>query len=287
MQSDDPTRQRDFEGNVAVVTGAGSGIGAATALAFARSGAALVLVDIDADGLARVQEESVAFGVPVAPFVLDVADEHQVDVMLHTVIAEHGRIDHLVNCAASFVAAGVDAKHEEWMRSLDVNVVGPAMLGAKASRSMPAGSTIVNVASISAHVAQPDRWTYNSTKAALLALTRGQALDLGKQGIRVNAVSPGWIWTEEVSKAANGDRATWEPVWGRFHILGRLGEAHEVADAILFLSGPRSTFITGSELLVDGGYSAIGPEGHGQSSTFAGTPGGDVADDPEQTRPDE
>ena len=272
MKSDRSAIQRDFEGRVAVVTGAGSGIGAATAEGFARHGAALVLLDIDPHALARTQKAlSASFDVPVAPFVLDVANERQVDLMLQSVTAEHGRIDHLVNCAASFVAAGISATQQDWTRSLEVNVVGPAMLSAKSSSLMAAGSTIVNVSSISAHVAQPDRWTYNSTKAAILALTRGQAFDLGKQGIRVNAVSPGWIWTEEVSKAANGDRAKWEPVWGRFHILGRLGEAHEVADAILFLSGPRSTFITGAEIMVDGGYSAMGPEGHGEASTFAGT----------------
>jgi NAD(P)-dependent dehydrogenase (short-subunit alcohol dehydrogenase family) len=272
MTSKGSAMQREFEGRVVVVTGAGSGIGAATAEAFAQHGAALVLLDIDPEALARTEAElSRGVEVPIAPFVLDVADERQVDVMLESVTAEHGRVDHLVNCAASFVAAGVDATQEDWTRSLEVNVVGPAMLSAKCSRLMAAGATIVNVSSISAHVAQPDRWTYNSTKAAILALTRGQAFDLGRHGIRVNAVSPGWIWTEEVSKAAKGDRAKWEPVWGRFHILGRLGEAYEVADAILFLSGPRSTFITGAEILVDGGYSAMGPEGHGEASTFAGT----------------
>src|SRR5690606_31995326 len=133
------------------------------------------------------------------------------------------------------------------------------------------GAAIVNVASVSAHIAQPNRWTYSASKGAIVTLTKCMALDLSADGIRVNAVSPGWIWTPEVAKAAEGDRERWEPIWGRFHILRRLGEPEEVAEAVLFLSSDRASFVTGAELMVDGGYSAIGPEGLGDSSRFAGS----------------
>lgn len=126
------------------------------------------------------------------------------------------------------------------------------------------GGAIVNIASISAYIAQPNRWTYNTTKGAVLALTRCQALDLARDGIRVNSVSPGTIWTPELDRMTGGDRAGWEPVFAQQHMLGRIGEPSEVASAILFLCGPGASFITGADLLVDGGYIGMG---HDQPGT--------------------
>lgn len=262
----------DFSGRVAVVTGAASGIGAAIAEAFAREEAVVVMVDLAAEHLKTRAAALEAGGGRVHAAAVDIADTVAVEELLSRVAAEHGAIHHVVNCAASFIAAGAAATKAQWTRALEVNVVASSMLTAAAAPHMPPGSTVVNLSSISAHAAQRDRWTYNATKAAVLALTRGQALDLADRGIRVNAVSPGWIWTAEVEKAAGaGGRDEWGPVWGRYHMLRRLGEPSEVADAVIYLSGPRSTFITGSELMVDGGYSAMGPEGLGDDAHFAGT----------------
>lgn len=268
-----PDHGTDFDGRVAVVTGAASGIGAAIAESFALQGARVVLVDLSAQALD--ERRALLAGKVDADRIdtrhLDITEIEGVRAMLADVAQRWGGIHHIVNCAASFINAGVDATKYEWTRSLEVNVIASSMLTAAASQWMPRGSSVVNIASISAHAAQPDRWTYNATKAAILALTRGQALDLGKKGIRVNAVSPGWIWTPEVDKAAGGDREKWDPIWGRFHILERLGQPSEVADAVLYLSSDRASFITGAELMVDGGYSAMGPEGHGDTAQFAGS----------------
>lgn len=260
-----------FGDRVVIVTGAASGIGAACVQAFLREGARVALVDVDGPGLA---EQSSLFGGgedSIRTYAVDVTDREAVEKVIADLVAGWGRVDHLVNSAASFVAAGRTATVQDWNRSLGVNVVGSAMLSAAVSEHMTAGATIVNISSISAHIAQAERWTYNATKAAIIALTKCQALDFGPQGIRVNAVSPGWIWTPEVARAAGGDRAAWEPKWGQFHILRRLGEAREVAAAVLYLSGVDSSFITGTELMVDGGYSALGPEGLGADSRFAGS----------------
>jgi NAD(P)-dependent dehydrogenase (short-subunit alcohol dehydrogenase family) len=136
------------------------------------------------------------------------------------------------------------------------------------------GGSIVNVSSISAHIAQKDRWTYNSAKGAVAQLTRCQAMDLAPMGIRVNSVDPAWIWTNETDKAANADgggREKWDPIWGAFHLLRRMGLPVEVARPVLFLLSDEASFITGASLLVDGGYLAMGPEGLGEQSSFAGS----------------
>ena len=182
-------------------------------------------------------------------------------------------MDCLVNNAVSFIAKGLDVTTSEWERSLGVNVRGYSNMVQACHGPMKAhgGGAIVNLASVSAHVAQPDRWTYNATKGAIVTLTKCQALDLAPDGIRVNVVSPGWIWTPEVQKAAQGNREKWEPIWGRYHMLRRLGEPEEVAKAILFLCSEDASFITATELFVDGGYMGMGSEGLGDQSSFAGS----------------
>lgn len=102
-------------------------------------------------------------------------------------------------------------------------------------------------------------------------MTRCQAMDLAPLGVRVNSVSPGWTWTPEVERAAQGDRARWEPIWGRYHLLRRCAEPREVARAILFLCSDDASFITATDLRVDGGYLAVGGEGLGETSQFAGS----------------
>lgn len=269
--SGQPDTAGEFSAHLAIVTGAASGIGRATAEAFARAGAETWLWDLNAEGVLAVAAELRDAGLAATGVAVDVTDDAAVDRAVGDVRAS-SRAIHLVNSAVNFVAAGPDATRAEWEGALGVNVIGSALLTAKVAREMPPGSTVVNISSISAHSAQPDRWTYNASKAAILALTRGQALDYRRRGIRVNAVSPGWIWTAEVAKAAeDGGRERWEPIWGRFHMLERLGEASEIADAVLYLSSPRAGFITGTELFVDGGYSSLGPEGLGDSSKFAGS----------------
>jgi NAD(P)-dependent dehydrogenase (short-subunit alcohol dehydrogenase family) len=262
------TSGNTFANQVAIVTGGASGIGAATVQRLGRLGAWVAIFDLDGEGAERRAGELAAGGVDATAYPVDVADEEALADAVAQVAKATGTINLLVNCAASFISAGRDATRGDWDRALGVNVRGYASAVSLASRYMPPGSAIVNLASISAHVAQPNRWTYNTTKGAIVSMTKCQALDLGSAGIRVNVVSPGWVWTPEVSRAAGGDRQKWEPVWGRYHILRRLGEPSEIASAIAFLLSPEASFITGAELMVDGGYSALGPEGLGEESRF-------------------
>jgi NAD(P)-dependent dehydrogenase (short-subunit alcohol dehydrogenase family) len=262
----------DWAGRVAIVTGGASGIGLATAREFAAGGATAIIFDINGEAGERAAAEMRAQGASARFWQVDVSDADACKAAASDVAQEFGRIDALVNCAVSFIAKGLDVTTADWERSLGVNVRGYANMVQACFDSMrQTGGAIVNIASISGHVAQPNRWTYNACKGAILTLTKCQAMDLAPHRIRVNAVSPGWIWTPEVAKAAEGNRAKWEPVWGRYHLLRRLGEPREVARAILFLCGDDASFITGAELPVDGGYMAMGSEGLGEASSFAGT----------------
>ena len=258
---------------VAIVTGGASGIGAATVREFAGKGASVAILDINDSGGRQIASELQGAGHTVEFFQADVSDKAACTTAVQDVVEKWGRLDFLVNNAVSFIAKGLDATPADWQKSLGVNVQGYAnMVQAchEPMRTTGAGA-IVNLASISGHIAQPDRWTYNASKGAILAMTRCQALDLSADGIRVNAVSPGWIWTPEVQKAAEGDRDKWEPIWGRYHMLRRLGDPHEVARAILFLCSDDASFITAAELPVDGGYLGMGSEGLGDTSSFAGS----------------
>ncbi len=261
-----------FRQRVAVVSGGAAGIGRAVVEELCREGAAVGFLDVSEAGTA-VAEELGAAGHRVAFLRGDVRDRAFCAAAVEEVLGRFGRIDFLVNNAFSFTSKGLDVTHADWERVFQAGPEAFALLAQLVAPAMRAqgGGGIVNVSSISAFIAQPNRWTYNAAKGAVNTLTKCMALDLAPYGIRVNSVSPGWIWTQEVDKAAGGDRTRWEPVWGQYHMLERCGEPVEVAAAILFLLSEDASFITGADLAVDGGYRSLGSEGIGKTSSFAGS----------------
>lgn len=251
-----------LSGKVAIVTGGADGIGAATAELFAEQGARVVIGDVDEAGGRRVEERIAGAGGEAVFVRADISREPDVERLVATAVERFGALHVLVNNAATFVLKGIDASPDDWRRSLEVNVVGTALCSRYAAEAMQrsGGGAIVNLASISSFVAQPQFVTYSATKAAILQMTRNMALDLAPAGIRVNCVCPGTILT----RASRDHMARVGLTLEQFvaaeapkHLLNRVGEPREVAWAILFLASDEASFITGTHLMVDGGYTAV------------------------------
>lgn len=264
-----------FRGKVAIVTGGASGIGRAIVEELCKEGGSVAFSGISEIGETTAQELE-AQGYDVLFVQGDMAEETFCQRLVTSTLAKWGRINYLVNNAFSFTAKSLDATREDWERTFMVGPVGYATMAALVAEPMrqQGGGAIVNMSSISAFIAQPHRWTYNAAKGAVHNLTKCMALDLASYGIRVNSVSPGWIWTREVLKAANldgGGREKWDPIWGEYHMLGRCGEAIECAGPTLFLLSDDASFITATDLAVDGGYQGMGPEGLGKTTVIAGS----------------
>ena len=261
-----------FGGKVAIVTGGANGIGRAVVEELCQEGAAVAFSDLCESG-AEMAADLAGRGCDVLFCQGDMAQEAFCRALVERTLARWGRVDFLVNNAFSFTAKGLDATRDDWERVMQTGPLAYALMGQLVAEPMRrgGGGAIVNLSSISAFIAQPNRWTYNAAKGAVHTLTRCMALDLAPAHIRVNSVSPGWIWTREVDKAAGGDRARWEPVWGQFHMLERCGDAVECAGPILFLLSDDASFITAVDLPIDGGYQGMGSEGIGKASKFAGS----------------
>nr|CAB3262799.1 uncharacterized protein LOC100183433 [Phallusia mammillata] len=157
------------------------------------------------------------------------------------------------------------------MTTFSVNVVGISNMVQAVYPFMCEGGSIVNISSISAHRAQADRWTYAASKGAITTVTQNMALDLAKKSIRVNSVSPGWTWTPEVAKES--PKGTLEPIMEvvkKFHMIPRTAHTSEIASAVVFLCSRDASFINGTDLRVDGGYTAMSPERFGEETMIAG-----------------
>ena len=250
---------RGLTNGTAIVTGGATLIGQAVVRAFHEQGANVAVADIDAEGGRALADE---LGERLFFSVTDIRDDEQVDEFVAQTVERFDGVDFLVNLACSYVDEGAASPREDWLESLNVNVVSAVMMANAVRPHMAAKGrgAIVNFTSISSKVAQTGRWLYPVGKAALVQLTRNMAMDFAGDGIRVNSVSPGWTWSKVMVELSGDDRAKTDRVAAPFHLLGRVGNPAEVAEVVLFLCSDNASVVTGADYAADGGYSAMGPE---------------------------
>lgn len=264
------SKVKAFETRVVAITGACGAIGEAIARSFAFAGAQLAICDLRRSEIERLGAELRAAGTAVCAAVVDVADEMQVRDFCRSIDEEFGHIDCLINTVGVIDNAGdvETLATEVWDRSVAVNLTSAFLM---AKYSVPLlklkGGAIVNLASVSGFANQANFMVYSVTKAALLSLTRSEAIDLARYGIRAVAICPGSVQTplieqqlhttaERLSRVAEDLRRNWQSQYP----TGRFSTPQEVADLTLFLCSDHASNITGTGVVLDGGLTALLPE---------------------------
>jgi NAD(P)-dependent dehydrogenase (short-subunit alcohol dehydrogenase family) len=243
----------------AVVTGAGSGIGCAIALAFARAGANVACVDLDGAAAAATLKEVETHGRRGLALTCDVGIEAEVTAATGKILAAFPAVHVLVNGAAGHDPNGtvLELSLADWNRVMAVNVGGAFLMSRALLPAMIAagGGSIIHIASQLGSVAAERRAVYCTSKGALIQLARAMAVDHAAANVRVNTLSPGAVETDRLVRRF-GDMETARRVAGPKHLMRRLGQPDEIASAAVFLASDASRFMTGADLLVDGGYNA-------------------------------
>jgi NAD(P)-dependent dehydrogenase (short-subunit alcohol dehydrogenase family) len=252
------TAMFSLEGRTAAVIGAASGIGEAVALGCAAQGAHVACLDLDADGAARTATRIAERGGTADCALLDILDRAAVTDAFETTRANSGRLDVVVCTPGVNVRKPlVDYTEAELDRVLSVNLKGNAFVLQAAGRIMAAqgGGSIILFSSIRSLVVEPGQSVYAATKAGIVQLVRGAAAELGRSGVRVNAIAPGVIDTPLTAPIKS--RPDWYRAYADRSILGRWASADEMAGPAVFLASDAASYVTGAVLFADGGWTAV------------------------------
>jgi NAD(P)-dependent dehydrogenase (short-subunit alcohol dehydrogenase family) len=249
----------DMTGSVAVITGGSRGIGYESAVALGACGAKVVLASRDRSVLDGAVKRLTESGVDASGMVLDVTDPTAVTKAADAIVAQQGKVDVLVNSAGiGRLNSAIDTPDDEWREVIDVNLNGLFWCCRAFGRHMIAqgSGSIINLGSISGLVVNRPQTapSYLASKGAVHMLTKALAAEWAKSGVRVNALAPGYIGTEMIQKIR--ERPELFNAWLDMTPMGRIGEPSEVAAAVLYLASPASSYVTGTILSIDGGYTA-------------------------------
>lgn len=247
-----------LDGRVAIVSGGGSGIGRAIAIAFAREGAKVTICGRHRDKLDAAASEIANAGQECLPFAADLRDALEIDQLVSATIKHFHAIHILVNNAGVLIPGTAESLSEEqWEQTFSTNVRGPWLLTRAAIPHLRAagGGSIINIGSVLSTLGAPNRVAYAASKGAILAMTRAMALDHAAENIRVNCIAPGIVETEMVA-AFNIDETARKRRLA-MHPMSRFGRPEDIAGMAVFLASDESSWITGAEYVVDGGYSAV------------------------------
>jgi NAD(P)-dependent dehydrogenase (short-subunit alcohol dehydrogenase family) len=249
----------DLSHKVAIVSGGATLIGEKIAEAFVNAGAKVIVADINDEDGNQVADK---LGDNVRFIKTDITSDKEIDSCISETTEHFDGVDFLVNVACTYLDNGAESSRDEWLTALNVNVVGAAIFTQKVRAPMKkrGGGAVVNFGSIAGKRAQPGRMLYAASKAAILGMTRNQALLLAGDNSRINSVSPGWTWSNVIRDFSGNNREKADSVAAPFHLNNRLVDAKEVASSVIFLCSTAASGINGTDLAVDGGYTAIGPE---------------------------
>jgi NAD(P)-dependent dehydrogenase (short-subunit alcohol dehydrogenase family) len=247
-------------GKTAIITGGAASIGAAITMKFHAEGANVVVAARSADKGAVIAQ---ALGERALFIQTDIREDDELNRLVGAAVDRFGALDILVNNACSYGDDGPATSRAVWLDTLNTNAVSAAILGELARPHLAAAKgNIVNIGSISGRFPHIGRWAYPVAKATLKHLSASQALDYAADGIRVNMVTLGHIWSDPFDGLTSGDRAHADKVSIPFNLMGRVADAEEVANVVAFVASGAASYMTGGEIPVDGGYGAMGPEQH-------------------------
>jgi NAD(P)-dependent dehydrogenase (short-subunit alcohol dehydrogenase family) len=246
-----------LDGKTAIVTGAAQGLGADIARALCAAGANIVIADVAVAGGEAVAAE---LGAKAWFCATDIEQDDEIAACVAGAVAHFGGLDILVNNACLYADSGLASTRAQWLRTLNVNLVGTAIFTAMAADKMTKpGGVIVNIGSVGGKVGAAGRALYPASKAAILQFTKNAAVSLAPEGIRVLSVSPAWTWSPALEDMA-GTIEHADAVGGRVHPIGRVGRGQDIGNAVVFAVSPMAAFITGVDIPVDGGFTIMGPD---------------------------
>lgn len=248
----------EFDGKVVIVTGGTKGIGRAAVKKFCEAGATAIIVNRSEKEGKEYEKELVESGYKAEAIAADVSKVGDIKNMVEIVLQKYGKIDVLVNCAGvNRRKKAIEYNEEDWDFMVDINLKGVFFTCLEVGKTMieRGEGAIVNISSIQGEVVLPERSIYAITKGGVKQLTKALAVEWSKFGVRVNAISPAFVETPMVEKVLEDEN--WRNIILSHTPMGRVGKPEEIAEVILFLASERASYITGANIMVDGGWTAF------------------------------